>query len=155
MHQILAEFINETVEQYSDMIIRIAFQYTRKRADAEDIAQEVFLSLIKQSPFTSSEHLKAWIIRVTVNKCKNHLKKAKLRNATFYADTGYTLDEQHSEVLYQLEKLSPKDRVILYLFYYEGYSVKEIAGSVGKRESAVHMCLSRAREKLKNLLEDN
>ena len=148
------EFINRIVRQYSDMIFRIAIQYTKNRADAEDIMQEVFFSLIKKPFFNSEEHLKAWLIRVTINRSKNYLKALKKRNTVALSTVENYLTEKQSIMLDELQELSEKDRNIIYLFYYEGYKAKEIADILGKKEKAVLMCLSRARARLKVLLED-
>ncbi len=147
-------YIENIVHRYSDTIVRVAFQYVKTRADAEDIMQEVFVALIKQPPFSGHEHLKAWLIRVTVNKCKNHLKKLKRRNETQLADAENSLTEEQQSVLDELEQLPPKDRAVIYLYYFEGYKTREVAKLLGMREKAAAMRLSRARSKLKELLEE-
>ena len=147
------KFIKHIVTQYSDMLIRIAFQHTRNSTDAEDIMQDVFLSLLKQPPFETEEHLKHWIIRVTINKCKNYWRAKKRRN-TVALIKDYALTEEHDSVFDELQKLPKKEHDLLYLFYYEGYSAKEIADILGKKESAIFMRLNRAREKLKKFLEE-
>jgi RNA polymerase sigma-70 factor (ECF subfamily) len=145
-------FIHRAVENYSDMIIRIVFQYAKNKADAEDIMQEVFLSLMKKSDFHDEQHLKAWLIRVTINKSKDFLRHAKIRLNAWTGVRQYGFSEEDIAVMQEVSKLSDTDRDIIYLFYYEGYSAKEIAGILRKRENAVHVRLSRARDKLKNLL---
>lgn len=147
------EFIEYAVMQYSGMITRLAFQYTRNKADAEDIMQEVFIALLRQPQFETKEHLKAWLIRVSINKSKDLLRSAK-RRATVALKHDYPFTDAQSAVFDELQKLPDKDRDILYLFYYEGYSAKEIADILGKKESAIFMHLTRAREKLKNFLEE-
>ena len=148
------EFITNAVHRYSDMVIRIAFGYTRNIPDSEDIMQEVFLSLLSVPLFFSGEsHLKAWLIRVAINKCKNHLKSAKRKQMLPLSAAEYRLTESAEKLLDQLDALPPKDRTIVYLFYYEGYTAKEIAVMTDSKEKAVLMRLSRARAKLKNILE--
>ena len=147
-------FIENAVSRYSDMIIRIAFNFVKNRADAEDIMQEAFMALIKKAPiFNEEEHLKAWLIRVAVNKSKNRLKAAKQRRecALSAADGPYT--DAYSEVFDEIMKLPEADRATVYLFYIEGYSAKEIAKLLGKTKNSVFMRLTRAREKLKQFLE--
>ncbi|MCL2630866.1 MAG: sigma-70 family RNA polymerase sigma factor [Firmicutes bacterium] len=147
-------FICKAVEEYADMILRIAFQYTQNRQDAEDIMQEVFLSLMKHGDFNSQEHQKAWLIRVTVNKCKDLLRRLKIRqNAHYCGVSSYGMSQDDLEVLDEVNKLPPLYRSVIYLFYYEGYTAKEIAKFLGKRESAVHTALTRARQHLKHFLE--
>lgn len=149
------DFINHIVDVYSDMIFRIAFLHTKNRSDAEDVVQDVFLSLMKQPPFNDEEHLKAWIIRVAINKCKNIVKSAR-RNKTVPLDEEHhklqSTNEEYSELIEGLQKLPEKERNILYLFYYEGYTAKEIALIMHKRENAIFVRLNRARDKLKQFL---
>lgn len=147
------EFMHHAVNRYSDMLIRIAFQYARSRADAEDIAQGVFIALLKQPPFHDETHLKAWLIRAAINKSQDYLRAAKRRNAVPLGHAANRLTQKQAEMLEELQELPENDRNILYLFYYEGYSAKEITQIIGIKEKAVLMRLSRAREKLKALLE--
>jgi len=135
------------------MITRIAFQHTRNAADAEDIMQDVFFSLLKQPPFETEQYLKHWLIRVTINKSKNYLRATRNRN-TVPLNRDYALSQEQDEVFNELQKLPEKEHNILYLFYYEGYTAKEIADILGKKESAIFMRLNRAREKLKKFLEE-
>ena len=146
-------FIQRIVTQYSGMITRIAFQHTRNAADAEDIMQDVFFSLLKQPPFETEQYLKHWLIRVTINKSKNYLRATRNRN-TVPLNRDYALSQEQDEVFNELQKLPEKEHNILYLFYYEGYTAKEIADILGKKESAIFMRLNRAREKLKKFLEE-
>lgn len=146
-------YIQNIVTQYSGMITRIAFQYTRNKTDAEDVMQDVFFTLLKQPPFESERHLKAWLIRVTINKSKDYIRATKRRNA-LVPNNDYSLTQEQNAVFDELLKLPEKDRNILYLFYYEGYSVKEIADILGKKESSMFMRLNRARNKLKIFLEE-
>jgi len=148
------ELIQRIVNQYSDMIIRIAFQYAKNRADAEDIMQDVFFALIKRPPFEDEKYLKAWLIRVTANKSRDFLRAAKKRKTVPLESVACYLTERQAEKLDEIRELPEKDRNIIYLFYYEGYTAKEIAEIIGKKEKAVLMRLNRAREKLKHLLED-
>jgi len=147
------EFISRVVNQYSDTIVRIAVQYTRNRADAEDIMQEVFLSLLKQPSFNDERHLKAWLIRVAINKSKNHLKVAARTKTVPLADAEHYLTKSQHSMLEELNELPEQDRNAVYLFYYEGYTAKEIASLIGGSQKAILMRLSRAREKLRHLLD--
>lgn len=147
------KFIERAVIQYSGMITRIAFQYTKNKSEAEDIMQDVFIQFIKQPHFETDKHLKHWFIRTSINKSKDYLRSAKRRNSV-PLDNNYSLPQEYDEVFNELQKLPGKDRNILYLFYYEGYSAKEIADILGKNESAIFMRLNRVRGKLKKILEE-
>ena len=150
-------FIQNVIDQYSDMIFRVSFQYVRNMQDAEDVVQEVFLSLLEylcRAQFQSDEHLKAWLIRVAINRSKNVAKlNARRRKKEL---TVLTLTEQAQPQFDDLEavldKLSAIDREIVYLHYYEGYSAKKIAGLMNKTEKAIFKRLSRSRNKLKKFL---
>ena len=146
------DFIKNTVRQYSGMIVRVAFHYVKRRDDAEDIMQDTFLELLQQPEFTDQEKLKAWLIRVTVNKSKNLLKSTKRRRTDPLEENYYRAQE--SIKLDELYELGEKDRELIYLYYYEGYSAREIAIMKNKKERAILMRLSRARDRLKILLEE-
>lgn len=145
-------------EKYSDMIFRIAYSYTNNRQDAEDIVQDMFVKLIEiDKTFESEEHEKAWIIRVTVNLCKNRLKmfwNRKTCSLNEMTNSAY-FDEKDGFVLDAVMKLTENHRIIVYLYYYEGYKTAEIANILKKRESSVRSALHRAREQLKKILKED
>ena len=147
------EFITDVVRKYSGMIIRIAFNYTRNMADSEDILQDVFMSLLTAPPVEDEERLKAWLIRVTINKAKDLLKSARKKRTVPLDEVKNYFSEKTEGVLEKLDNLSTKYRIVVYLFYWEGYTAKEIAQMLNLKERAVLMRLSRARAKLKSLLE--
>ncbi|MCL2675606.1 MAG: RNA polymerase sigma factor [Firmicutes bacterium] len=144
------------VEKYSSAVLRIAFHHTQNNADAEEITQEVFLALINAPAPPSEQYLKAWLIRVAINKCRDLLRTAaKRRNVSFEAAANkYSLNQNDEYVMECVNRLKPIERDIVYLFYFEGYSAKEAAGLLGKKEDAIFRRLSRIRIKLKDLLEE-
>lgn len=144
---------DKLVEAYGDTLFRIALQYTGNVQEAEDITQEAFVAMLKKIPFDSEEHAKRWLIRVTINKCKDYYKSARRKNLPLDENVNATYIQQNEEIE-ELEKLEPLDRSIIYLFYYEGYSAKEIAKMIGKTRNAVNIRLSRARENLRELLKE-
>lgn len=144
---------DDIVEAYGDLIFRIALHYTGNAQEAEDITQEAFLAMLKKLPFESAEHAKRWLIRVTVNKCKDYYKSSARKNLPLDESINATYFQQNEE-LEELSRLEPLDRSIVYLFYFEGYSAKEIAQMVGKTRNAVNIRLSRARETLRELLKE-
>lgn len=150
------------VESYSDMILRIGANYLGSRTDAEDICQAVFLKYITTDPhFDSMNHEKAWLIRTTINMCKNELKSAFFRKTTSLDEATEirAAADQDCGILDEIKRLPRNYRISIYLYYYEGYSVREIAHILGKNESVVNVYLSRGRKKLKlsimNDLENN
>lgn len=147
--------MNYVVNTYGDMLYRLAYQYTRNASESEDIAQDVFVAMLKKMPFKSEEHLKAWLIRVAINKSKNYLKSARKKVLSLDENidvAGPPLKEDDG--LEELNLLPEFDRSVIYLYYYEGYSVREIAKMTGKSANSINIRLSRSREKLKTLLEE-
>ncbi len=149
------------VEQFSDMIYRIAWQNLFNREDSEDVVQDVFLKLIQQKNniFRDSEHLKAWLIRVTINRCLDfkksllHRKIVPLDNIDKLCSTGIPWEDGEQEIMEELYLLPEETRNILYLYYYEGYTIREIADILGKKQNTVNSKLTRGRKKLKQILE--
>ena len=148
------KYITDAVNKFSDTVFRVAYQYTGNRADAEDILQDVFLKLLVAFQTGDDNRLKAWLIRVTINRSKDFLRAKKRRRETFNDYSQPEVRESYDEVFEALSKLSERDRTVLYLHYYEGYTAKEIAEIVGDGERAVTKRIGRARIKLKDFLEE-
>ncbi len=144
------------VELYSDMIKRICFYHLKNYADTEDVFQNVFLKyLLHEDAFESVEHERAWLIRVAINACKDHLKLL-LRHKTIplesLAQEAGSLDPGQKDVLEAVLSLPSQYKDVIYLHYYEGYNAAEIAGILGKRANTVYSLLSRGRRMLKEKL---
>ena len=152
--------IERIVGRYSDMVLRIAYQHTSCMQDSEDIAQEVFLSLVdKPIKDYDEEHLKAYIIRATINKCHSFYRRHKDADIVYLdevykndAEPVFTMEER--SVISQVHALPQRYRDVIYLYYYEGYSVADIADILGTKTGTVTSRLKRAREKLKPLLQE-
>lgn len=145
------------VDKYGDMILRVAFSYMKNTYDAEDIVQEVFLKLVSNKyTFDNTEHEKAWIIRVTINLCKNKLKSFWFNKTSEMSDEIKYYDKinENDSILKAVMGLPVSYRMVIHLYYYEQYSTKEIADVIGKKESTVRSLLYRGREKLKNILKE-
>ena len=142
------------VQTYSDMILRLSYTYLKSTQDAEDICQTVFLKLLTGGQtFDSPAHEKAWIIRATANACKDSLRAAHRRNVGLEAAAETAAPEApDSTVLEAVMALPKKYREAVYLYYYEGYSVREIASMLGQSEAAVSAHLSRGRKSLRGTL---
>lgn len=155
------EVTEDVVRHYSPMVWRLALTKTKSHDDAEDIFQEVFLRLWRNTkPFLTEEHRKAWLIRVTVNCCNSHFVAPWKRNVCSLGDIELcdVPDESASEderidVYAEVMRLPENMREVILLFYFEGMSVREIAEAVGTTEVNVKKRLSRARAKLKLELE--
>lgn len=143
------------IREYADMIFRIALQNLKSKADAEDILQDVSLALLtKDAPLYDEVHIKPWIIRVTINKCKNHHKAYFNVKTEPLSDHLNLCEEENMNLLGDIFSLPKNYRNALYLFYYEGYSIDEIAKIMDKKPSTVGSWLFRARNKLKNIILD-
>ena len=145
------------VNLYADMILRISYQYLKQTCDSEDICQTVFLKYITADmAFDSIEHEKAWIIRTTINACKDHLKSAFFRRTVSLEDAVQIAAPAvpDSWLLDAMKGLPEKHRISLYLYYYEEYSAREIAEVLGVSESAVGQYLARGRRKLRTIITD-
>ena len=144
-------------ESYIDTVFRVAFNYIKSAADAEDITQNVFLKLLKEEkPFESEEHVKRWLIRVAINECKN-LTKARWWRQGAYEDYAATLsfdNPAHSDLFYAVMGLPKKYRLPIYLHYYEEYSTQEIAEILKEPKNTVCAQLRRGRELLRKSLQE-
>ena len=149
---------NLAVEQYLNMVYRIALNWFGSVHDAEDAAQEVMLRLWKNaSGFEGDAHLRHWLVRVTINVCKD-LSRAPWRLHSVplaQAPPQPCADEPEAQaVVEEILRLPKKYRVPLYLYHYEGYSVREISALLKANPSTIRTRLSRARELLKHQLEE-
>jgi len=150
------EELNADVKTYRAVVYRLAFGCTGSRFDAEDITQEVFLKLYQhKKSFNDEEHKKAFLLRVTINLCKNLQKSAWLKKrADLDESLSYNgrFNENESVLRDYILGLKPNYRAVIFLFYYEGYSAAETAKLLKISESAVTTRLSRARNLLKTQL---
>ena len=149
-----ASELEEVMGRYQTMVFRLAYSYTRSRSDAQDMCQEVFLRYFcSRPPFASEEHRRAWLLRVTVNRCKTHLTSWWVRR-TVPLDDRIPMPEPEPLALHEaLRQLAEKDRLVIHLFYYEECSTQEIARMMRTTEGAVRTRLTRARQRLGKILE--
>lgn len=145
-------------DTYSKLVYSVAFSYMKNQSDSNDIMQEVFLKLFQNLPQLEKSNLKAWLITVTANNCKNVLRSAWFSRTFSLDDADEPSCEQDfgegSDLFHAVMKLPEKDRIPIHLYYYEGYSTSEIAKILKIKESTVRVRLMRTREKLKHLLEE-
>ena len=151
--------VNRAIENYADMVRRLCMVHLKNYADTEDIFQTVFLKYATSSVvFESREHEKAWLIRVTVNACRD-LIKSFFRSRTVpldaLAELPASLTPDNREVLEAVLSLPAKYKDAVYLHYYEGYPAPEIGRILGKKTNTVYTLLARARELLKEKLGED
>ena len=147
--------ITRLYDQYARDVYRLALSYLHSQHDAEDICQSVFLKLVEKNVTLLPGKEKSWLLTCTVNACKNHLVSFWKKN-TQQLDENLVFDSQEELDLWQqLLTLSPKDRALIHLYYYEGYSQEEIAKILSISRTSVQSRMQRARQKLRKELEEN
>ncbi len=145
---------DQVVEKYFNMVYKLALNQTKDRHHAEDVTQEVFLRYIKKDyNFESEEHIKAWLLRVTINCSHNVFNSSWFKKTTPITEDIAFENEEMGDVYYATLELPQKYRTVIHLFYYEDFSVAEISRYLNINEATVKSQLHRGREKLKEKLE--
>lgn len=146
--------IMELFQKYKDDVYRLAVSYTHSVQEAEDVCQTVFLKLMEQKSIMPGKE-KAWLLQVTANQCKSLLRSARWRKTESLEEKTIMFEKPEQEDVWEaVMKLKPGYRAVIYLYYCEEYSAKEIAGLLKIKESAVTTRLSRARQILKKELKE-
>ena len=155
--------LNYLAGEYQTMLYRIAFSNLKNRADAEDAVQEAFLRYMKdEKPISSREHEKAWLIRTAIHICTDILKSSWHRK-TVALEESLMVETKSVYLPYQVKddktleavlKLPVHYRNPIYLFYYEDYSIQEIAGALNEKEGPIKTRLRRGREEVKKILTE-
>lgn len=150
------EDLNNTIEKHSDTIRRLCMVYLQNYHDTEDIFQNVFLKyLLCSVRFENEEHKKAWLIRVTINACKD-FKKSFFHNKVTSIDElmeePYEITEENKEILEAVLALPKKYKEVVYLHYYEGYTAPEIGKILNKNTNTIYSLLNRSKQILRKTL---
>ncbi len=147
------------LDLYGNDILRLSFSFLKSKEDAEDIVQDTLIRFMQSgNVFQNEEQMKAWLLQVAANLCRDFLKSAQ-RKKTVSLPEGYdmaveeNLPEGESEVLQAVMALPEKYRSAIHLYYYEEFSTKEIAEILGKKEATIRSLLKRGREKLENMMK--
>lgn len=146
-------------ELYADDIYRIVLSSCKNTADAEDILQNTFFKLLNSKvEFTDGLHVKKWLITVAINECRDVFRSFWKKRVLFLEDSKsepvFSMKE-HFQLYEAVRKLPQKYRITIHLYYYEGYSIKEISGILHINESTIRTQLMRGREKLRKLFEED
>lgn len=148
--------LNRAIEQYADTVRRLCMIHLKNYDDTEDIFQTVFLKYALSSvSFESEDHEKAWIIRVTINACKDLLKsffRSRTVSLEDLADLPADISMDSLDILDAVLSLPPKYRNVVYLHYYEDYTAPQISRILGKKVNTVYTLLTRSKQILKNKL---
>lgn len=160
-----ARRLNELIERYGHQILRTAYMYLKDRQKAEDVSQEVFIKLYRNNPiFTSPDHEKAWLLRVTINLCKDQLKSFWSKRivlddtkegASMRDTSDIALDNEQARQLFHAVLSLPENfKTPIILYYYHGMTSAQIAKIISTPEATVRSRLKRGREKLKTKLSN-
>ncbi len=142
--------LEELVNKYENTLYRTALAILGDCGQAEDAVQDTFLRYLEKRPdFRDTNHEKAWLLRVTINRCNSLLRDVKRHPLIELLDVYPAGTAEESGVLEAVQALPPKERAAVHLFYYEGYSTEEIAALTGQRPGTVRSHLSRARARLR------
>ena len=142
--------------RFGDSILRYAYTYLHNMSDAEEVLQDTLVQFLKTAPeFESENHEKAWLLRVAANLSKNRIRYNKLRETDELNEELVAEEREDLSFVWEAVKELPQEqRSCIHLFYYEGYSTRDIARMLGRKESTVRSDLRRGREKLKKLLKE-
>lgn len=152
----MRQSVQELIERYQNNLYAIAFNICKNPFDAQDVVQDTFIQYCKKE-FEDEQHLRAWLIRVAINKAKNLTLTFWRQHKVSLEDymENLTFEAPESENLFEeVMKLPQKYRIVIHLFYYEDYSIKEIAEILKLSQSNVKVRLSRARALLKESLKE-
>lgn len=149
--------VRRVVELYTPLVYRLAYARTGSHADAEDVCQDVFLTLARKNPdFDTEENRRAWLIRVTINRAASLWRTPWKRRVTLGDESARHRAEASSDpaLADALSSLPGDDRALIHLHYFEGFKTEEIADMLGRRPATVRTQLMRARNRLKSLLTE-
>lgn len=147
--------LRRVVETYSPMLLRAALTRVSTPADAEDAVQDVFLRLLTHSPcFRDREHEKAWLLRTTLNRASDLRRRRRDDAPLEEAASAAVENPDYGPLLSAVRSLPEAYSAVIHLYYYEGYSIQEIARLLALPVPTVGTRLARGRKRLRNLLKE-
>ena len=151
-------YFTKIIEQHKDRLFAIAFNYFKNSHDSDDVVQEVFIKFYNvKKEFESDEHIRNWLIKVTINQCKKILVSSWFKKHVALEEYANGLSfetTEESDLFYAVMNIPKKYRVVVHLYYYEGYNIKEISELLRIKETAISTRLMRARKILKECLKE-
>lgn len=145
----------EHIKAHRATVFRLAYSMMKNREDADDVTQDAFVRLYQShEEFSTEDNVKAWLIRVTINLCKDLLRSAWRRHKSDDMPEKACESREELRLLDSIKRLKPESSAVIYLFYYEGYSVEEIARLRKATSAAVRTRLTRARKELRTMLSE-
>ena len=148
--------IEKFVRKYAELVYRVAYTMLRNESDADDVFQDVFMKLCTENvTFMNENHAKAWIIRVTKNKCLDLLKSSAYKSKEEMDENLVTYESNDNDYVWdEVMKLPDKYRMVIYLYYFEGYKLSEMSDILEINESTLKSQLVKSRELLKERLKE-
>jgi len=144
------------MESYGNSVLRLAYSYLHNMSDAEDVLQDTLIQFLRIQPrFETTEHEKAWFLRVAINISKNKITYNKIRKTDELSETLAAAESEDLAFVWDAVKQLPaKYSEVVHLYYHEGYSTAQIASLLSKNDATVRSLLKRARMKLKDVLKE-
>ncbi len=144
------------MESYGNSVLRLAYSYLHNMSDAEDVLQDTLIQFLRTQPqFETTEHEKAWFLRVAINISKNKITYNKIRKTDELSETLAVAETEDLAFVWDAVKQLPaKYSEVVHLYYHEGYSTAQIASLLSKNDATVRSLLKRARMKLKDVLKE-
>ncbi len=148
------QYFSDMYEKHSKTVYSVCLLYLKNKDDAEEAVTESFIRLMENKPgFENDSHAKSYLMRISINICKNILKSNWYKNVIHDEDVlMYMTSDEEESIMEEILSLPPKYRVIIYMHYYQGYKAQEIADIMNMSLSAVLSRLSRGRKRLKDIL---
>ena len=151
-----AEDVETIIERYGDLLYRLCILMLKNESDAEDVIQETLIKFYRKAPvFENADHEKAWLIRVATNECRD-LLRFRVRHPLAEVEQIMVASEDSADsgILESLASLPEKYKLVLALYYVEGYKVEDIAKIIGRTSSAVKMRLQKGRRLLEKVYRE-
>ena len=151
-----AEDVETIIERYGDLLYRLCILMLKNESDAEDVIQETLIKFYRKAPvFENADHEKAWLIRVATNECRD-LLRFRVRHPLAEVEQIMVASEDSADsgILEALASLPEKYKLVLALYYVEGYKVEDIAKIIGRTSSAVKMRLQKGRKLLEKIYRE-
>lgn len=150
------QYFSDMYEKHAKTLYGVCLLYLKNKDDAEEAVTESFIKLMESKPvFENDSHEKSYLIKIAVNTCKNLLKSGWRKNVVHDEDVlMYMTTSEEESIMEEILSLPPKYRVIIYMYYYQGYKAQEIADIMNISLSAVLSRLSRGRKRLKDILTE-
>ena len=156
------ENINRLIALYGNSVLRMSYIILKDYDLAQDVAQDTFIQVIrKYNTLKDKKSEKAWIMKIAINQCRNQLRSQWLKKIVYYEDDKelknktVEIDFKEDNTIAHIYNLKEKYKEVILLYYYQELSIKEIASTLGKKESNIQQLLKRAREQLKERMEND